>query len=174
MYYILSQISGYVALLLICVSYFCKNKNHFLIYQTIADIGYALAYLFINVWVAGIITIFSSLRCVVFYICENRNIKHKAVSLPIFISIYLIITIMFWQGYSDILPLLTAIMYTVIYAIKHTQTIRYLSIIPSVALCIYNICFRLYSSAILDLFEIIVLIVSIIYFIKKNKNTQDV
>ena len=171
MLYIFSQISGYIALLLICISYFCKNKKRFLIYQTIADIGYAMAYIFINVWVAGIITIFSSIRCIVFYICENKGIKHKAVSLPIFISIYCIITIVLWQGYGDILPLITATIYTVVYAIKNIQVIRYLSIVPSVALCIYNICFRLYSSAILDLFEIVVLIISIIHF--KKKNTQE-
>ena len=172
MLYILSQVSGYIALILIAISYFCKNKKYFLIYQTIADICYAIAYLFINVWVAGIITILSSFRCIVFYVCEKKDINHKNISLPIFILGYIIITAIFWQGYGDILPLITATIYTVVYAIKNTQTIRYLSIVPSVALCIYNLCFRLYSSALLDLFEIVVLIVSIIYYTKKN--TQEI
>ena len=172
MLYIFSQVSGYIALLLVAISYFCKNKNHFLIYQTIADICYAMAYLFINVWVAGIITIVSSFRCIVFYICEKKDIKHIRITLPIFILCYIVITAVCWQGYGDILPLITGTIYTIIYVIKNTQAIRYLSIIPSVALCIYNICFRLYSSAILDLFEIVVLIVSIIYFTKKN--TQEI
>lgn len=171
MMYTLSQVSGYIALALIAISFFCKNKNMFLIFQTIANIFYAIAYLFINVWVAGVITIFASVRCIVFYICENKEIEHRKITIPLFIAIDVIITILFWQGYSDILPLITGSLYTIIYTIKRPQLIRYLCIAPSVALCIYNLCFRLYSSALLDMFEIIVLVVSIIYYTKKN--TQD-
>ena len=173
MLYTLSQISGYTSLLFVAISYFCKNKSKFLIFQSISDIFYAMAYLFINIYVAGIITIISSIRCIVFHLFEKKNISHFKITLPIFLSLNMLITILFWQSTSDIIPLITSIVYTLIFVFKNTQLIRYISIIPSVALCIYNIYFRLYGIALLDILEIVVLIVSIIYFARtKHKKSE--
>lgn len=87
MLYALSQISGYIAIILVAISYFCKEKKRFLIYQTISDIFYAAAYIFVNIWVAGIITILSAIRCVIFNICEIKELSHKKITLPIFLSL---------------------------------------------------------------------------------------
>ncbi len=172
MYYIISQILGGIAIIMVACSYFCKKKSNFLIFQIIADTCYALAYLCLNIYVAGVITLFSSLRCYIFFALDKKGVKYGKFTVPTFIILNCIITLLLWQGWDNILPLITSIVYTITYAVKSTQLIRYLSIPPSVALCIYNVCFTLYSSALLDLLEVVVLVVSIIYFTRKEKSKK--
>ena len=47
---------------------------------------------------------------------------------------------------------------------------RYVLIVPNIAIVIYNILLTTYASAILDLIEIIVLLVAIIQFNKSKSN----
>ena len=140
MEFIFSQITGIIALIFVCISYFCKNKSTFLVLQVFADVFYASSYLIINIQVAGIITIISSIRCIAFFICEKTN-RHRIsyFLLPVFLANYLIVTICFWQGYGDIIPLLTCILFTISYISKNTQTIRFLTLIPNAILIVYNI-----------------------------------
>ena len=170
MNYILSQISGYIALIFISISYFCRKKSKFMLFQIIADIFYAGSYLFVNLYVAGLITIVSTIRCIVFYFCEKKEYKHTLSILPIFIVGYIIVAIIFWTELSDIVPLITATFYTFAYVLKNVQIIRYITLIPNTMLIIYNIIFRTYSNAVLDILETFVVIASIITFHKIRKN----
>ena len=71
MKFIVSQILGGIALILICISYFVKKKSHFLTLQIVADAFYASSYLLLDVFSAGVITLISIVRCVVIYFGEK-------------------------------------------------------------------------------------------------------
>ena len=173
MEFILSQITGIIALIFVCISYFCKNKSKFLILQIFADIFYASSYLFINVYVAGIITIISSIRCIAFFICEKvKKPKLSYYLLPMFLICYVIVTIIFWQGFGDIIPLITCTLFTISYIQNNTQAIRYLTLIPNAILIVYNIFTTTYTNALLDTLETIVVIVAIIKFHKSKNSAQ--
>ena len=165
---------GVIALIIICMSYFCKDKSKFLIFQIFADFFYAMSYLLIDIYVAGIITIISTIRCIIFWICDKRNFKYTLWFLPIFILCYIGVTIKFWSGPDDIVPLITCILFTIAYILKSTQAIRYVTLIPNMMLIVYNLFVSTYSNALLDLLETIVIIISIIKFHKlakaENKN----
>lgn len=166
MEYILSQISGAIALVLVCISYFCKKKSGFLILQIFADLFYAGSYLLINIYVAGIITIISAIRCIVFYICEKKNFKYTIWTLPVFILGYSACCIIFWQGLGDLVPLITCTLFTIGYVLKNVQAIRFMSLAPNLMLVIYNIFCTTYTNALLDSIELIVVVVAIIIHIK--------
>ena len=74
--FILSEIFGFIALVLVCVGYFFDNKKIFLISQILANIFYALSYIFVSALVAGINTFISTFRCVYLFLCEKYNFKY--------------------------------------------------------------------------------------------------
>ena len=67
------------------------------------------------------------------------------------------------------MPLVTSTMFTIGFAFKDLQKMRYFLLIPNAILVVYNILVSTYTSALLDLLEVIVIIVAIIRFYCLNK-----
>lgn len=173
MNFVISQISGGIALLLVCISYFLKNKSTFLIIQIISNLFYGASFIFMGSLVAGLITLVSIFRCFYIYFCEKFNFKYTAYYLPIFFCFYIILGILFWKSWFDIIPICTSIMFTFGFYIKNLQLMRFILIFPNALIMIYCILCKTYTNAILDFIELSVIIVSIIYFIILNRAKQD-
>ncbi len=170
--FIISQILGGIALILVCIGYFTKLKSNFLIIQIIANIFYAGSFLVQLSMVGGIITLVSTLRCIYLFICENRNFKYTIYFLPIFIVTYIIIGVIFYSGIGDIIPIFTGTLFTVAFYVKNLQLTRYICIVPNVLLIIYNIFCKTYTNALLDFVEVVVVIVAIVKHSKFYKNKK--
>ena len=167
---VMAQLFGVVALVLICLSYFCKTKSIFHILQTCADAFYGCAYFFVNSYVAGFITLVSAMRCAYLFFAEKYNFKYTYHFLSVFILGYVVMTIVFWKSWTDIIPLCTSILFTIAYAVKDLQKLRYLSLIPNIILIGFNIYSFTFVSAILDLMEVIIIVIAIIKFKKSGGN----
>lgn len=170
--FILAQIFGFVALILVCIGYFLKSKTSFLLITVVANFFYALAFFVVGAFVGGALTFISIGRCLYLYFAEKHNFKYKLHFLSLFIILYVASTIIFWKSALDIMALLSSSLFTLGYAIKNMQTMRYVLIIPNTLLVIYNILATTYTSAILDFIEIVVIIVAIIRFYKHKKDTN--
>lgn len=173
MEFILAQIFGAIALILVCIGYFLKTKSGFMIIQIIANFFYALAFFVVGAYVGASIVTISIFRCGYLYFAEKKSFKYTLHFLLIFVALYVVMTIVFWQNIFDIMPLLTSIMFTLAYTIKNLQTMRYVLIVPNSILVIYNIFMTTYTSALLDFLEVVVIIIAItkFYFVnKKNPN----
>lgn len=173
MTFIIAQILGGIALILVSVGYFFKNKPHFLIMQIVANAFYAASFICLNSLVAGTITFISIFRCLYIFLCEKCNFKHTPHFLPIFFCLYLTIGIVFWKSWFDIIPMCTSIMFTIAFYIKNVQTMRYILLVPNALLMFYSITCKTYTNAILDLLEVCIVVVSIIYFHIKSKHKKD-
>ena len=170
MNFILAQIFGVIALVATSIGYFCTRKT-FLITQIICDLFYAAAFLVLNAVVAGILTIISAIRVIYLFWAESTNFKYRVHLLPLFVVASLIVAILFWQGWADIVPVISLTIFTFALALKNLQIMRYVLLIPNFVLMIYNIAITTYASAVLDLLEFLVIIVAIITFSKKSKQT---
>ena len=168
--FILAQIFGFVALVLVCIGYFLKSKTSFLLLTVIANFLYALAFFVVGAFVGGALTFISIVRCLYLYFAEKHNFKYKLHFLNIFIVLYIASTIIFWESPLDLMALLSSSLFTLGYAIKNMQTMRYVLIIPNTLLVVYNTLATTYTSAILDFIEILVIIVAIIRFYKHKKD----
>ena len=168
--FLLSQICGLIALILCIWSYFVDNKIKFLIISIFINIFYAFSFLFVDEIAGGILTLAAILRCVYLIFDFKYNIKHSSLYLSLFIVLYIIITIIFWKSWLDLIPLTTCTIYTIAYAIKDMQKMRYVLLIPSVMLIIYCIVVGAYTSSLLDVFGIITLVIAIIHFKKENRD----
>lgn len=169
MEFILAQIFGGVALILVCISYFFKRKTKFLVFQIFADAFYAAAFFVVGANVAACVTTLSIIRNIVLYFQEKSSYKHVYFILSIFIALYITIAVIFWKSPLDIMPLTTSILFATCYTIKDLQKMRYFLLIPNTIVLIYNILSTTYTSAILDFIEVIVIIIAIVNYNKKIK-----
>lgn len=72
MNFILAQIMGGIALIIIAISYFVKNRKTFLLLQTICNIFYAVSFIFNGALAGGVNTFISMVRLLVFYLYEKK------------------------------------------------------------------------------------------------------
>ena len=111
-----------------------------------------------------------------FYFFDKKNISYSKTiySVPIFAIIYIILGVVFWKNWLDIIPMITATLFTIAYYIKDLKIVRYLSLPPNLMLVVYGIFNLAFTNATLDLIEVFVLIVAIIKFhnFKRNKKTE--
>ena len=169
MEFIISQVLGFIALILVCIGYFVKSRQTFLLIQIVANIFYAGAFLVQSSLVGGIITLISTLRCVYLLICEKKNFQKTLYFLPVFIVLYVVTTVLLFENISDIIPIVTATMFTLAFYIKDLQTTRYICILPNLLLIFYNVLCLTFTSALLDFVEVVVLIIAIVKFSKQKR-----
>ena len=167
--FILAQIFGGIALILVCIGYFLKTKSPFMVMQIISNIFYASAFFVVGAYVGAGIVLISTFRCLYLYFAEKKNFKYTLHFLPVFIVLYIVTTILFWGGVYDFMPLVTSTMFTLAFTIKDLQKMRWVLIIPNSLLIVYNILKTTYMSAVLDFVEVVVIIIAIIKFSSDNK-----
>ena len=164
MNFIISQVMGGIALILVFISYFLNNKIHFLIFYIIGNIFSALSYIFINSLVAGINICFSIIRFIFLYIYDRQEKKIPWFYLPIFSFLYIAVGIVFFENYYDIIVMITPILFTLAMMMENMELLRYFMIIPNLMLVFYGILNGVYTSAVLDFIEVIVISISIVGF----------
>ena len=170
--FILAQVFGAIALILVCIGYFVKQKTTFMFIQVVANIFYAGAFLVVGAFVgAGLVTI-SIFRCIYLFIAEKKQFKYTVHFLPIFIALYITTTILLWKSPLDLMPLTTSTLFTLAYAVKNMQIMRYILLVPNSMLVVYNILTTTYTSALLDFIEVIVIIIALIKFHNESKKRQ--
>lgn len=173
MEFVLAQILGGIALILVCVGYFLKKKSHFLIIQTVANFFYSAAFLVVGAYVGAALVMISIFRCIYLYFAEKHSFKYTLHFLPFFILCYLVMTIVFWDSPFDFIPLISSTLFTIGFTIKNLQVMRHVLIIPNVLLVLYNILKTTYTSALLDLIEVVVIIVVIVKHKLKNRRVAN-
>lgn len=72
----------------------------------------------------------------------------------------------------DVITMITPIMFAVAMWMKNMQLVRYMLILPNVLLSIYALLLQVYTSAILDAIEALVLMIAIVKFHLQYKNER--
>ena len=85
-----------------------------------------------------------------------------------FSALYLLVGVLFFKNYLDIMVMITPILFTIAMWMKDMQKIRYFVLVPSVILVVYDILSQVYTTAILDCINVIVLIVALIKYRQKR------
>ena len=169
--FILSQIFGGIALVLVCISFF-QNKRCFLILQCASNLFYAGGFFASLSLLAGINTCISIIRTIAIYFYEkNGKTTPYYITLLFFIA-YIIVTILFFNGYWDIIPLTTSILITFAMVMKDMLAVNYMLLLPNFLLITYNIFNAFYTSSILNLIGFIVTIIAIIKIYKNRKEDE--
>lgn len=170
--FIVGQVFGFVALLFVCVSYFCKNRATFLSLNIVANIFYGGAFLTQNLLVAGINTLISIARTVGLFILVKDKKTPQLWYFFLIISAYFIVTSIFFSSPLDFIALATSVLFTVAYFVPSLHITRLLVILPNIALAVYNFVFHLYVSAALNAIEAVVALVALLKMSSKSNRTS--
>ncbi len=176
--YTVSLIAGLVAMLFVFASYLVAKKSSFLISQTFAIILLSTSYLFVEQYFAMVGMAFATIRTIVYYVLEKKN-KAPAFwlkSLFAFLAVlsYLVVNIIILQltRYIDLLLLTANIMYAYLFGIRNLKLLRYLFLLPTAMVSIYNLIAPATLFVIISyIFEFTVNVIGIIkaYIIEKRE-----
>lgn len=173
MLFIFAQVFGFVSAILSYSKLFLKKKGSFLLLQTVSTIFSALSYIFLNSYVAGIVSAVSILRCLYLYLCDKFNFKWTKYFLPIFIVAYIVIGVVFWKNALDIIPIITSTIFTIAYYVKDLQYSRIIILVPNTLLAIFSFLTFAYTNACKYILEIVIAIIAIVKFHNLAKNSKE-
>lgn len=159
MFYI--QLIGILAFCIVVLSFYKKETTTILLYQITSNFIYAIHYFLLGGLSGAFCSIIGAVRNITLIKCNN-----KKVILPIFIIIYLTITIVFYEGIYSLLPMAAHITYLIGLTYKNKKTILKGSLISSSCWLLYAI---FVSSYVCIVTESILLISNTIQLIRLKK-----
>lgn len=172
--YLTSQILIIIVYILICITYFCKNRKKILIVNIFAHIFQALSFLLLN----GLTGVSMNIVYVIrdsFFMIDEKNRKSKVLNkrdyfiLLILILIITIFTIFTYNGWPSLLSVAATTISTIAIWQKNTKYYKLLGIPVSLAWLGYDIYLKSFFAIIL---ESILLIVTIIGYLKEVKTKK--
>lgn len=165
-YYSISIIS----IILYVMSVQFKDKKNILTVQIFASICYLIVYVIKGAWSGVAIEILEELKDVVFINFEKRNKKNiPLIVLILFITLLVVVSIIFYDGILSLLPLAINILLFVSTYYKNPKYIRWIMLICGGLWAIYNMYVGAYIIIIGNILEMISAIVAI----RKFKNIDD-
>lgn len=161
--FIIAQVLSSVALILVAISYFVQHKTTFLLLHVFANVFYGAAFLVSQFFVPGLNTYISIVRAIVFYLYVKFSKKIPYYYVFIFTALYCLVGFIFYSSPWDILTTVSPILFTIAMVIPNLLIMKYCMLLPNMLLVVFNCLHGLYVSALLDILEIVVLIVAIVY-----------
>lgn len=141
-----------------------KDKKNILITQIFASISYLIIYVIKGAWSGVSIEILEETKDVVFIGYEKKNKKIPVVVLGIFLSLLVVVSVIFYDGIFSLLPLVINIILFVSTYFKNPKYIRYIMVLCGFLWGCYNLYVGAYIILIGNVLEIVSAIISIYRF----------
>lgn len=151
--FIIAQFLGFLALAVYCCSYAVKSRTKFFLLATVAEMLYALPFIFLGSIGTGIIFIVSCVQNLCFYLHDKNNEKMPKWECLTFILAFVLIGGFSAETVWDILPMIVNVVSTFAYNVSDMKKLRLLSFIPSLLSLANDILVKAYANAIEDGFE---------------------
>jgi len=161
MFYI--QLIGVLAFCILVLSFYKKTPKMIMLYQVASNFIYSIHYFLLGALSGAFINCIGIFRNV----CLMNAKKHKNIISILIILIYLLITIIFFEGMYSVLPLIANSQYVIAILKGNRKSLILGGIIGSSLWTIYAIFVNSYVSTIT---EMIIVISNTIQLIKLNKN----
>lgn len=136
--YIISQVLVIIAMILLAITFFIKNKALILVLSGTACLLYAIQYLLIGAYTGMALDLVAAVRAVWFFICENKSKTTRFVSLIIVAVILVVLGFITFSNLFDLLIICAAVVYTYSLWQKNIIVYRYLALSSNASWLIYN------------------------------------
>lgn len=164
-YYIVSVLS----IFLFVASVQFKEKKHILLTQAFASMCYFVAYFILGAYSGCAIELIEQSKDFVFYGFEKKNKKIPVFMLVIFVGLLIIASILTFDGFVSLLPLIINLAYFISSYMKNPKYIRIVMLICGFIWLAYNILIGAYIIIIGNALEIVSAIVSLVRYKEKTK-----
>ena len=168
-YEIITQLVGYVALILAMVSFQMKKRSRLMAFQMSASLAFCIQLLMAGAITGGCLDFISFIRTIIF----SMNDKYKWAKSPWWFVFFLalLITVGFatWGGWISICAILGAIFSTIALWMKDPKKVRLISLLVAPCWIIYNIYYGTWAGVINEVIATTSIVIGIIRLdIKKN------
>ncbi len=163
-YYVASILS--IFLFIISVQF--KEKKNILLTQALASMCYFVTYFILGAYSGCAIELVEQTKDFVFYFFEKNNKKIPFILLVIFVCLLLTVSIITYDGFYSLLPLIINLSYFISSYFKNPKHIRIVMLICGFIWLIYNIIIGAYIIIVGNVLEIISAIIALIRH-KDNK-----
>ena len=150
MSFYIAQFFGLIILICNAISVQFKTKDKVLICFVIANIFGIAQYFLLGAITAAVVYIVSTIRCLVFYYYDKKNLKPSLTVLLIFEIIAIVSGIISWQNMWSIIPIVVTVIFTYGLWQEKIKVTRISSAITGFGWVLYNIVVKAYVGALLD------------------------
>jgi hypothetical protein len=173
MLFILSQVLGVVALVTAIISVQLKEKTKLLLLQIIENSAKILALGFVGGMSGAYSETVGLLRKVWFFHTSKHHKRNRTISLVVFCSLAILVSILTWEGVITLLPMLAVILGTIGLWQENMFVLRYLAIVASILYATYALFVGAYTNAVSETFMIGSIIISLIRFSRLPKEKTE-
>ena len=172
--FIIAQIIGILALIILMLSFQKNEKKLLLKYQTISSFLYAVQYAFLEGYTGSLMNITSMARNFIFNKYNNKKVP--IYWLIIIVILMIIFSLITYIGVISLLPMFAVVSYSIAIWYGNLKLIRFTEVISCILFIIYNINVLAITGLIATIIELISALIAIYRFdIKKlnsNKNNE--
>lgn len=161
-YYIVSILS----IFLFVISIQFKDKKDILLVQTFASMCYFIAYLILGSYSACTIELIEQTKDIVFYNYEKNKKEIPIMLLIIFVSSLIIASIVTYDGFYSLMPLIINLLYFVSSYFKNSKYMRITMLLCGFLWIYFNFKVGAYIIIIGNILEIISAIISLVRYKK--------
>ncbi len=162
MFYI--QLIGILGFCIVVLSFYKKETTTILMYQITSNFVYAVHYFLLGGLSGAFCCVIGMIRNVTLIKCDN-----KKIILPIFITIYSLITLLFYEGIYSLLPMMANLSYLIEMTYKNKKVLLKGALVSSSCWIIYAIFVSSYVSIVTESILLISNTIQLIRMINKQK-----
>lgn len=170
MLFILAQICGAIALILMVIGVQFKTKEKIIMCNILANIVVTIEYFLLGALTGGVISITNTIRCIVFYLFKKKDMKPSLIVLIIFEIMAVLSGSISWQNMWSIIPIIVTVIYTYGLWQDNIKIIRITTGIVGLGWTVYDIVVKAYVDALQKTSQLISAIISLFKDRKKKYN----
>lgn len=163
--FIVAQILGILALIAYIISTQINNRHGILLWRTIYSALYTIQYLCLGSPSGAVSSIVPVIRNLVYDRYKKRDIP--IFWIVIFSAITFILGIVFYDGPISFLPIIHTILFTIFIGIGNLARFRFVSIVSTILMLVYNFTIGAYSGVAVVITQFIFTIIAAVRFDRK-------
>ena len=164
MFYI--QLIGVLAFAVLVLSFYKKNAKTIIAYQIVSNFAYTVHYFLLGALSGAYISFIGIFRNIAIIKVE----KYKKTLVGIVILLYLIVTLIFYEGVHSLFPLVANSAYLITMVIGTKKSLLIGGIISPVLWASYGLFVGSYASTITETILLVSNTIQLIKLLKKNQN----
>lgn len=171
--FIVAPIFGILVIIANVLSMQMKHKKHMIIMFMLANLFSVFNFILLQSYSGATICFFAIIQIFINYFFERKDKEVPKIVIGTYIIISIIIGVITFKNYIDILPIISSILYTLSIIQKQEKNIRRILLINSVSWTTYEFISMAYTAGISDALMVISTLIGMYRFDYKTKKKLD-
>ena len=142
--FVIAQIVSVITIITTVLALFQKEKFKTMILFTISNLSMMATYSLLGRWLSLILVGIASVRTFIYYLYAVKNLKPNYIVMVAFEVVLVIVSILLWEDYLDLLMLINLCMLTYMTWQDNMKLIRAGYVVSALLLITYDILVKAY------------------------------